>query len=400
MISKLTIQNFKSLEDVTLECSNLNVLTGLNGMGKSSIIQALLLLRQSYDKGYLLKEGLSLNGDLVNIGSGKEALFEFANDEIITFGLEFEETGYKSDINWSFAYEKNSSVGVDIENRKFMDSDYLPFAESLKEQEQNKLELKKEEDLTKFSFFKPDSFRYLNADRWVRNEYDTSEYNVVRQRSLGKHGEFTAHYLNYFMYEQINTSFLHPSISDNQLLVQVSAWLSEITPKTRVIADKIKDANSVKLRFFFEDVGSSKEISPLNVGFGITYTLPIIVALLSSKPNDILIIENPEAHVHPGGQAMLGRLIAKVAKSGTQIFVETHSDHIINGILINIFKNSADIENGLSTDDLKINFIRRIDGKLSSENIPIKVQDNGRIKGMPEGFFDQYSKDMKTIIGF
>lgn len=390
MITKIRIQNFKSLEDVTLECSNLNVLTGLNGMGKSSVIQTLLLLKQSFESGYMVHDGLMLNGDLVTIGSGKEALYEFAKEEAISFNLEFKIDNKFFEESWAYVYEKNNGE-KDSEERKFMDSDYLPYSDEFR---------KVKNSLNNYNFFKRDTFKYLNAERLVKNEYDVSDAYVVRKRSLGKHGEYTAHFLNHYEYEEINPELLYDGVETNQLLIQVSAWLNDISPKTKVIPQRVPGANSIKLRFQFEGIGSTKELSPLNVGFGITYTLPILVALLSSKPGDVLILENPEAHLHPGGQAMIGRLIAKVANSGVQIFLETHSDHIINGILVSIYRENKGIEKGIRSDNVRINFIEREMDKMSSKVELINVRENGRIIGVPDGFFDQYSKDMKIIIGF
>lgn len=398
MISKIVIKNFKSLEDVNIDCSNLNVLTGLNGMGKSSIIQALLLLRQSYERGFLQNEGLSLNGDLVNIGTGKEALYEFAKTEEINFSLEFSENSKLKNNSWYFTYEVNNADTLEDENKYFR-SDFLPFSELDPDS-------KKKDDtpvnLETYTFFKRNTFQYLNADRWVKNEYDISDFHVIRNRNLGIHGEFTTHFLDQYGTKPINPEFLFPGIETNELLLQVSAWMSEISPGTKVKTERIGGVNSVKLRYQLEGNGeSTSDMAPLNVGFGITYVLPVLVSLLSAREGDIIIIENPESHIHPKGQSSIGKLMAKVAESGVQIFVETHSDHIINGILVSLNKNSKNIEKGISLNNLKINFIGRNENNIfSSKIIPIKMKEDGRIHGIPEDFFDQYSKDMKTIIGF
>ena len=76
MITELTIEKYKSLADVKLSIGDLTLLTGLNGSGKSSVIQSLLLLRQSYEHGMLPGVGLSLNGELVQVGQGQDVLFE------------------------------------------------------------------------------------------------------------------------------------------------------------------------------------------------------------------------------------------------------------------------------------------------------------------------------------
>ena len=90
MIRKLRLQNFKCFEDLSLELGSLTLLAGLNGMGKSSVLQSLLLLRQSYLQGILEETGLALNGDLVSIGTAADALFEEAIEEKIGFELALE----------------------------------------------------------------------------------------------------------------------------------------------------------------------------------------------------------------------------------------------------------------------------------------------------------------------
>ena len=87
MIRFIRLENFKCFEKQEIELGALTLLSGLNGMGKSTILQALLLLRQSYQQGLLQKTGLSLNGDLVKIGSAQDALFEDAKEEKIGFEI-------------------------------------------------------------------------------------------------------------------------------------------------------------------------------------------------------------------------------------------------------------------------------------------------------------------------
>lgn len=382
MISKIRIQNFKSLEDVTLDCSNLNVLTGLNGMGKSSVIQALLLLRQSNDRGFLETEGLSLNGDLINIGTGKEALYEFTDSEVIGFDLDFISDGKVVNKEWSFAYE---NYNPDSDNdEKYSASDFLSFS----------TDVEKPNDLTGLSLFKRNTFNYLNADRWVKNEYEISDYHVIRSRSLGKHGEFTAHFLSHYGEKSINPEFLFKGTETNELLTQVSAWLSEISPGTKVNVERISGANSVKLRYIFEDNSvSSSQVAPLNVGFGITYILPVLVALLSSRKGDVLIIENPESHIHPKGQSIIGKLMTKVAEAGVQIFVETHSDHIMNGIRVAV-------KSGIKADLVRISFFVRgkEENKIFSKHESPQLDQDGRIDLWPSDFLDEWDNNLLELL--
>ena len=77
---------------------------------------------------------------------------------------------------------------------------------------------------------------------------------------------------------------------------------------------------------------ASSEYRPTNVGFGITYALPIVVSALSARPGSLLIVENPEAHLHPRGQVKMGELLCQASEAGIQVLIETHSDHVLNGI--------------------------------------------------------------------
>ncbi|HOU31145.1 MAG TPA: AAA family ATPase, partial [Bacteroidales bacterium] len=79
MIKYIAIKNFKAFKSLKLKPSNLNLCFGMNGMGKSSLLQSLLLLRQSFQKGLLDTKGLLLNDkDLISIGTGKDAYYQSA----------------------------------------------------------------------------------------------------------------------------------------------------------------------------------------------------------------------------------------------------------------------------------------------------------------------------------
>jgi len=176
--------------------------------------------------------------------------------------------------------------------------------------------------------------------------------------------------------------------------------MNDISPGVIVKAEKILGVDAVRLGYEFESVdGNTDEIMPTNVGFGITYVLPVVVALLSAKPGDILVIENPESHVHPKGQSSIGKLIALVASLGVQIVIETHSDHIINGVLITCKKNEAG-ESGIDKDLVKIYYFTREDITHSSKIDEIKVLNDGKIDKQPAGFFDQTENDLSYLLGF
>lgn len=97
----------------------------------------------------------------------------------------------------------------------------------------------------------------------------------------------------------------------------------------------------VSLRYsFIQDQQVSNAYRSTNVGFGLTYSLPIFVAVLSSRPGSLILLENPEAHLHPKGQSRLGEFLAIAASQGIQIVAETHSDHVLNGVRVAVHQGN------------------------------------------------------------
>ena len=132
---------------------------------------------------------------------------------------------------------------------------------------------------------------------------------------------------------------------------------------------------------------------PIHTGFGITQTLPIVIAALSAGEGDILLIENPEVHLHPAGQALMGQFLADVASAGIQVILETHSDHVLNGVRRSVKAGR------LGAEQVAIHFFRpRIEGETQVVS-PI-LDPTGNIDAWPEGFFDQFDKDMNYFAGW
>jgi hypothetical protein len=104
-------------------------------------------------------------------------------------------------------------------------------------------------------------------------------------------------------------------------------------------------------------------------GFGLTYVLPVIVLILKAKPGDFIIVENPESHLHPAGQAKIAEMYAIAANNGVQIIVETHSDHFLNGVRV-ATKNKV-----IAPDKSQIYFFEKQKDSLDTVLRPIKTLD-------------------------
>lgn len=374
MLKKLCLHNFKCFEAQCFDLADLTLLAGLNGTGKSSVLQSVLLLRQSYDQRLLQRVGLAFNGELVQLGTARDVFFEGAATPQFGFDLTFISVGKAQETvnaSWQLEYDRVADVVKSVG----------PAAPEVVYEQ---------------SLF-TDDFHYLAAERLgPRIAFPISDYQVRERAQLGTQGQYVPHFLSLYGSRPIDqASLLHPLGLTNSLADQVEAWMSEVSPGVRINTTSYTEIDQVGLVYSFS-VGRqvSNPYRSTNVGFGITYTLPVVVALLSSVPGSLVLLENPEAHLHPQGQAKMGELMVRAAAAGTQIIVETHSDHVLNGVRI------AVREGLLPPERTQLHFMQRdISGEqLSSEVISPRIDRNGRIDRWPNGFFDEWDKSLERLL--
>jgi len=369
MLEYISIKRFKTLLDVNFPLNHLNVFSGLNGMGKSSVIQTLLLLRQSYEKNTLINKGLLLNGDYVQLGTGVDALSTSSDVETINFIFKWQ--AFDKSISFNFGYEQ--------------DSDLLPI-----------INFDANEKLDALSLFN-NQFRYLSADRLgPKNNHQLSEYHVRDLNSLGNNGEYTVHFIAMNGLNKLDISALqHKNAVANTLLANIEAWMSDISPGIRIRATAQPKFNAATLSYsFVQGNETTAEFKPQNVGFGLSYVLPVVTSILSAKSSDMLIIENPESHLHPAGQVVMGRLCALAANNGVQLIIESHSDHFLNGVRVAV-KDEV-----ISPDKVALFFLQRSSDadNHASDVIYPKIDSDGRIDQWPEGFFDEWDNQLDHLL--
>lgn len=375
MITELHIQNYKSHSNTLLSLKSLTLLTGVNGSGKSSVIQSLLLLRQSY-KRQRIDQALILNDTLCGIGTGKDAIFQSANEDFLQFTFKTETTAYC---------------------RKYSSHESKDFLPALDQQTNNN------RDLTGVSLFN-NNFQYLSAGRLPELKYEREDFLVENERQISLrrgYGELVAQFLfHYGEKEKVNLALKNINSPFDDLIHQVTAWEREISPNVNVLPRKIGESYTVHYSFDRNDVsGPTDPFKSENVAFGLTYALPVITALLSAKEDALLLIENPEAHLHPRGQSKLAELIALAAQSGVQIIIETHSEHIVNGILVACKKFESG-ERGIDKSKVKLYYFGDKDEQHAATFNDIEILEGGKINEQPDGFFDQTEKDLSIIMGF
>lgn len=336
-ITKLNLINFKSHVNNEIVFKNITLLTGLNGAGKSSIFQSLRMLWQFlYTNDAVLNEYGELH-TLKNINS-KEKYFNlqlYMEDEKV-FELLNE--------------NKDNVIG-------YFGSTHV-FAEKA-----NNI-----------------NFAYISANRLGPTEFQHIRNSNLHEKNVGINGEYTLDILSKFRDELLPENFKDEVAKQNTLVNHVEKWLQEISPNVRLETELNKKMNLASF--------SINGYTPLNVGFGISYTLSIIVQLLYSvillekyAIKTILLMENPEAHLHPKGQTKLAEFIAKVSNFGVQIIVETHSDYILDGLRL------AVKDNVISHDDTKLYYLE-LDKDNNTEVKSPQIDKDGFLNEWPENFFD------------
>ena len=233
---------------------------------------------------------------------------------------------------------------------------------------------------------------YLTAERLGPRESYALE-DPQRTPVVGPRGEYFVSLLYSGRDEKVLPGLLLEDAPSTRLH-QVTKRMEQFFPGCGLEIQRIPDTNALTL-----GLRTSKGTSfhrPIHAGFGLTQVLPLLVAAVSSDLDDFLLVENPEVHLHPSGQAAMGEFLAEVAAAGVQVLAETHSDHVLNGVRRAVKKGI------LPPEDAALHFFRprgEAGGETSQVETP-RLDSRGRVDSWPEGFFDQFEKDMNYFAGW
>lgn len=378
MLTRLDLKYFKCFELLRLPLAPLTLLSGANASGKSSALQALVLLHQTM-REHEWSTRLMLNGGAIRLGTASDVVDKVHGRHGFEIGVIDDERAY----DWTFTGERAelsmAVAGVRVEGVSVEDPARLRYLLPPEADEEALSLAERLRDAT-----------YITAERTGPREIyplrDRQNATVV-----GPQGEHAVSLLQWGRDEPVLADLVLPEVAPTRLR-QVEARMRTFFPGCGLSVQPVPQANAVTLGLRTAD--DTDFHRPIHVGFGLTQVFPIVVAVLSAAQRDILLIENPEVHLHPAGQAFMGQFLADAARAGVQVIVETHSDHVLNGI------RRAVKAQRLAAEQVVIHFFRpRATAGETQVFSPI-LDGSGNIDHWPEGFFDQFDKDMNYFAGW
>lgn len=443
---KISISNFKSISKVEdFELKPLTLLAGVNSSGKTSLLQVLLLLKQTFegDSGSLL----DIEGEYLKANELKDLIHQKDKTRRLMFGLEFEaddifnkEDYYVYDkacrdirgISFYLVFSVNGSVHLDnlilylwydggedngnftiiannrkknhsftvsnpsmispgvIPNRYGAYTDYmLSFKNGFLPMFAEKIKTQGDYEVASFMIMK--TLRTTLEHFFEKVYYVgpqrvkpvlTRSYDKIAFDKVGIDGEFTRFLLNEHKKDIVEGY-------NKELIELVRFWIVE---KMHLASDIMvsKDANKRYRTTIKNDSGLNVDLC--HMGFGLSQILPVVVQGLLVPVGGTFIVEDSDVHMHPNVQAMMMNFFIDLIRHGRRVIVETHSDHIVTRLRLLIAKSDS-----LKKEDVNVCFVSDTEGH--SEYMSLPLSDDGLFFGqLPEGFLDSQDRDFQDMV--
>lgn len=355
MINKLHIKQFKCFSNTEIELQNINIFSGANSSGKSSAIQAILIICNNARDNHTSP----LNGTWLRTGAFDECRNHSMPARDFCIGI----TSGDQKCEALFKMNDDDS-GADV------------AIEWLKSSPQLKQHLNID---NKHIYYLPAN-RIGPEDSYAKN-FDNINF-------LGNRAEFVIDFLFKNRKKLVLSDLIEDKKQGETLEDQVNYWLEKLVDARFIITDPGL-GNTLMLGISHK---RGKHVRPYHMGSGVSFLLSVIIVCLSAKKDDLVIIENPEIHLHPKAQSELTGFLCFVANAGVQIIVETHSDHIFNGL------RKAVLKRQISSDKASIQFFK-IEEYGKAKTISILLDDQGKVLNSEKGLFDQFDDDLDEMLG-
>jgi len=233
---------------------------------------------------------------------------------------------------------------------------------------------------------------YITAVReGTADAYPVPNGTDQQSGGVGIDGRFASYLYDRFADDDVSPRRAHTNEPATSVRKQLDYWLATLFPGAQANVQYVPQVSLLSLQFRLSDIGPWRR--PANIGYGLTYAFPIIVALLTADEGQVVMIDSPEAHLHPSAQSRMGLLLAHFAAAGVQIVVETHSDHLLNGARLAVSSGL------ISHADLQIHFFSAATSDGHGVISPA-LDSRGSVSEWPDGFFDQSEKDLSRLAGW
>lgn len=377
MLTRLDLRLFKCFALLKLPLAPLTLLSGLNSSGKSSVLQAPVLLHQTM-REHEWSTRLALNGADVRLGTVVDVVDEVHGRTGFEVGLADDEAACR----WTFEGDRRDmSMQVSRVSLGGHETEHPTLLRHLLPPNDARSVVPLADRIR--------GLTYITAERVGPQEAYPLE-DPYDADLVGARGEHTVSVLHWKRDELVHGPLALPDVPPT-LLRQVEARMRTLFPGCGMDLQQVTQTNAVTLGLRTSDATGFHR--PIHTGFGLTRILPILVGALSGTDGGLLLIENPEVHLHSAGQALMGGFLADVARAGIQVIAETHSDHVLNGV------RRAVKEKRLTPEQVAVHFFTPRSDDGAQVHSPMLDAD-GNVDVWPEGFFDQFDKDMNYFAGW
>lgn len=373
MINNIKIHGFKCFaEAADIPFSRINIMYGKNGRGKSTVAQSLMLLAQTMQVNNGISE-LHLIGNLVELGTFYDVVnrsMQEPKNFSINIGTESET------IELGFCEHPEKPQMAILNHFIFNGIDRFDIRSTAdgKDPQNNPAYVNPTSDVTFLQKIK--LLQYVSAGRLGPKNYSERK-DSLDASWYGVKGEYIINVL---------------ANKGEEFQKKVCSVLSEVLSGA-TLRTITKDSERIEL--YLDSINGGQEFRPTNVGFGYSFVLPVIVAALLAPKGSILIIENPEAHLHPGAQSRLTKFLIEVAQENdVQLFIETHSDHVVNGLRIAMKQRLCN----LKPSDAEIAFFSHDEAETNPKVEIIKCDKSGELSGYPDDFLDEWTKQLLDLV--
>lgn len=355
MINSLEIYDYKCLHEAEMSLGKVNLITGKNSSGKSSVIQALKLFADNV--GNTSADGAKTQAGGLDLMPFYETGNMYTNASEYVIKVVSGEATTRMTFTPNDGSRTNTLVAIEEHNHDARNKQDLP------------------------------AIYHLPANRMSNR--DSYPMNFTPKMPLGRQGEFIIDYFYNNRISPLDAKLMAAGTMDNSLETQVNHWLNMLTGYTMGV-ERRGDQYDV---YFKDFIGN--RIRSSQVGTGVGYIAAMLVVCLGAPLGSFIAIENPEIHLHPKAQSDLTDFFATIGAAGNQLLVETHSDHIINGMLVRVKEAET-----IGSEDLKIYFFDE-DAEFENCMSPklLAVSEKGKISKAPKGFFDQIQIDLRKLLG-